>query len=259
MPSTLTQSERANLFHRLHVKGDPLVLFNIWDAGSAKVVAASGAKALATGSWSVAAAQGYSDGQALPLPAAMDNLARIVASVSLPVTIDLEAGYGEAPDIVGATINCAISAGAIGCNLEDQIIGGEGLYKIPDQAARIRAARESADGASIPFFINARTDIFLKTPGDKHDESMVDAAIERAKAYADAGASGIFVPGLKDEKLIERFCEACWLPVNIMHFAGVPPAERLGELGVARVSHGPGPYRQMMKALEAAAKEIYAD
>jgi 2-methylisocitrate lyase-like PEP mutase family enzyme len=257
MPSTLTQSERAALFQRLHVKGDPLVLFNIWDAGSAKVVAASGAQALATGSWSVAAAQGYSDGQALPLTTAMDNLARIVASVSLPVTIDLEAGYGEAPDIVGATIKCAISAGAIGCNLEDQVIGGQGLYSIDDQSQRIRAAREAANQASISFFINARTDIFLKAPADQHDEKLVDAAIERAKAYADAGASGIFVPGLKDEKLIERFCGACWLPVNIMHFAGVPSAERLGELGVARVSHGPGPYRQMMKALEEAARSIY--
>lgn len=259
MKNLPTQSDRAKTFHTLHVKGDPVVLFNIWDAGTAKAVASAGAKAIATGSWSVAAAQGYGDGQALPLAVAMDNLARIVASVTLPVTIDLEAGYGDAPEVVTETVARAAAAGAIGFNLEDQVIGGEGLYSIDDQSKRIRAARQSADRASIPMFINARTDLFLKAPAERHDDQLVSDALQRAQAYADAGASGIFVPGMANEKLIERMCASCPLPVNIMMFPGVPATKRLAELGVARVSHGPGPYRQMMRALEEAAKLVYAE
>ena len=119
MLSPSEQNNRANAFHRLHIKGDPIVLFNIWDAGTAQAVAKAGAKAIATGSWSVAAAQGFKDGQALPLELALDNLTRIVASVTLPVTIDLEAGYGDAPEIVADAVARAIAAGAIGFNLED--------------------------------------------------------------------------------------------------------------------------------------------
>lgn len=253
-----TPAQRADAFHQLHVKGDPVVLYNIWDAGTAKVVAGAGAKAIATGSWSVAAAQGFGDGQALPLDVAMDNLARIVASVDLPVTIDLEAGYGDAPEVVAQTIARAIAAGAIGCNLEDQVIGGEGLYDTPEQARRIRAAREAADRAGVAFFINARTDLFLKASAERHTDELVAHALERARAYAAAGASGIFVPGLADDRLIGVMCDESPLPVNIMMFPAVPPAERLAELGVARISHGPGPYRHVMHVLEEAAKAIYS-
>ena len=251
------QVEYAKIFQGLHVKGDPLVLFNIWDAGSARAVAAAGAKAIATGSWSVAAAQGYRDGQALPLAVALDNLARITASVALPVTIDLEAGYGDAPAAVADSFGRAIAAGAIGCNLEDQIIGGDGLYSIEQQAQRIQAARAAADHAHVPAFVNARTDLFLKAPPAQHDAAMVGAALERARAYAAAGASGFFAPGLADEKLMAHLCAECPLPVNIMAMATTPPAKRMAELGVARISHGPGPYRQMMRALEDAARTVY--
>jgi 2-methylisocitrate lyase-like PEP mutase family enzyme len=253
-----TQREHAETFHRLHRKGNPLVLFNTWDAGSSRVVAEAGAKAIATGSWSVAAAYGFGDGEALPLDVAIENLKRIVAVVQLPVTIDLEAGYGNAPEIVAATVARAMEAGAIGFNLEDQMIGGEGLYTIDAQAARIRAARAAADSAGIPAFINARTDVFLKAPAQKHDDAMVDAALQRASAYAAAGASGFFVPGLVDEKHIARVCAASPLPVNIMMMPAAPNARRLAELGVARISHGPGPYRQMMRALTDAAREVFA-
>ena len=258
MSTPIDQIDHAKTFHRLHVKGNPLVLFNVWDAGTARVVAGAGAKAIATGSWSVAAAQGYDDGQALPLAVALDNLARIVASVTLPVTIDLEAGYGDAPEIVADTVARAIVAGAIGFNLEDQIIGGDGLYSIEDQSRRIRAARQAADRASLPIFINARTDLFLKAAAGRHDDSLVEDALQRAQAYADAGASGIFVPGLVDERLIGRMCTASPLPVNIMVLPAAPTAKRLGELGVARISHGPGPYLQMTQLLDQAARRIYA-
>ncbi len=257
MSIPIEQLKRAESFHALHIKGDPLVLFNVWDAGTARVVAGAGAKAIATGSWSVAAAQGWDDGQALPLAFALDNLARIVASVSLPVTIDLEAGYGDAPTIVADTVARAIAAGAVGFNLEDQIIGGAGLYSIEDQSSRILAARQGADRTAVPVFINARTDLFLKTAPTNHDDSLVDEAIRRAQAYADAGASGIFVPGLVNETMIERMCRASELPVNIMVLPTAPSAKRLAELGVARISHGPGPYRLAMRALGDAARSVY--
>lgn len=251
MPS---QIERAETFARLHMPGSPVVLFNIWDPGSARVVARSGAKALATGSWSVAAAFGFEDGEGLPLDLALENLRRIVAAVDLPVTLDFEGGYGTTPEAVGENFAQALAAGAIGCNFEDRVVAGEGLYSIEDQSARIRALREAAKSAGVPAYINARTDLFLEAGPADHNLNLVEAALERAAAYQQSGASGFFVPGLVDEDLIRRVCEGTSLPVNVMYFSGVPEARRLAELGVARISHGPGPYRLAMKALEEAAK-----
>lgn len=252
-----TQAERAHAFAALHVKGDPVILYNAWDAGSAKVVAAAGAKAIATGSWSVAAAWGYGDGEKVPLDVALMNLARIVAVVDLPVTLDFESGYARAPADVQRNAATAIEAGAIGFNFEDQIVGGEGLYPIAEQQARIRAVRAAADAAKVPVYINARCDHFLKEPAEKHGE-FVDRAIERGRAYAQAGASGYFVPGLANPDLIRKVCSSVELPVNLMMFQGMPSAKELAALGVARLSYGPGPYRLAMRALEAAAKEVYA-
>lgn len=252
------QRAAARLFHSLHVRGQPLVLFNAWDAGSARAVADAGAKAIATGSWSVAAANGFADGEQLPLALAMDNLRRIVAAVALPVTIDLESGYGETPAAVAATVAAALAAGAIGCNLEDSFPADGSLRDIAGQVARLAAARRAADDAGIAFFINARTDVFFQTPAAAHDVTMVDAALERAQAYAVAGASGLFVPGVVAEALIARITEASPLPVNIMAMPGVPDRRRLAELGVARISHGPGPYRGAMQWLTEAAKAAMA-
>jgi 2-methylisocitrate lyase-like PEP mutase family enzyme len=249
------QPARARAFAALHVKGDPLVLFNCWDAGSAVAVAEAGAKALATGSWSVAAAHGYEDGEKLPLDLAIANLARIVDAVDLPVSLDMEGGYGASPAAVAASAREAIGAGGIGCNFEDRIVGGSGLHSTEDQSARIRAMREAADDAGVPFFINARTDIFLGAKPETHGAEMVDAALERARAYADAGASGFFAPGLADEGLIEKLCEASPLPVNIMVLPYTPPRLRLAQLGVARISHGPGPYRAAMAEVARLARE----
>lgn len=245
--------EKTARFAALHVPGKPLVLFNVWDVGSAKVVEGAGAKALATGSWSVAAAHGFTDAEELPRELAMANILRITAATELPVTLDLEGGYGPEPGTVADSARQAIAAGAVGFNFEDQVVGGEGLHSIADQSARIAAARAVAPDA----FINARTDIFLKAPAAEHDAAKLDQAIDRARAYADAGASGFFAPGLASETLIARLCEASPLPVNIMWFAGVPSAKRLAELGVARISHGPGPYRIAMKALGDAALEAF--
>jgi len=141
----ITQSEHAHLLNDLHIKGDPLILFNIWDAGSAKALQEIGAKVIATGSWSVAAAHGYDDGEKLSFDLALANLRRIIASVDLPVTIDLEGGYGQSPVQVQETVTKVIEAGAVGINFEDQIIDDEGLYSIEDQCARITAARAAAE------------------------------------------------------------------------------------------------------------------
>ena len=149
--------EKAESFRALHVPGQPLVLFNIWDPGSAKAVAAGGARAIATGSWSVANANGYVDGERMPLDLAIDNLLRIVLAVDLPVSVDVESGYGRTPDAVGQTIDRTIKAGAIGCNLEDSFPEDGRLREIVDQVKRIEHARKSADAGNVAYFINART------------------------------------------------------------------------------------------------------
>jgi 2-methylisocitrate lyase-like PEP mutase family enzyme len=257
-PNRTDQHDAAHRFHALHVRGKPLVLFNAWDAGSARAVADAGAQAIATGSWSVAAANGFADGEQLPFALALDNLRRIVAAVALPVTVDLESGYGDAPEVVAATVTMALDAGAIGCNLEDSFPADGSLRDVADQVARLEAARRAADAVGVACFINARTDVFFQAPAKAHDMAMVDAALERAHAYAAAGASGLFVPGVIAEPLIARVVEGSPLPVNIMAMTGVPDRKRLAELGVARISHGPGPYRGAMRWLTEAAREAMA-
>lgn len=248
------QARKAEQFRALHVRGKPLVLFNIWDAGGAKAVAATGARAIATGSWSVANANGFADGEHIPLALAIDNLRRIVAATDLPVTVDLESGYGDRPDAVAATIGQAIAAGAVGCNLEDSFPADGRLRETADQIERIRRARQIADAAGLPFFINARTDVFFQRPAAEHDEAMLATASERSRAYADAGADGLFAPGLVAIELIARLANAAPLPLNIMVTDATPPLRALAEHGVARVSHGPRPYLVAMKALEDAAR-----
>ena len=252
------QKSRAETFASLHVEGDPLILFNIWDAGSAMAVEKAGAKALATGSWPVAAAFGFPDGEKLPFDLALDNIRRIVSGTALPVTMDIESGYGVSPREVAATANRAVEAGAIGFNLEDQVIGGEGIYAADVQHERIAAARAACDKLGVPAFINARTDIFLKAPPETHSEDMLADAIVRAHDYEQAGASGFFAPGLTDQAMIETLCREVNLPVNIIALPHVPDKATLASLGVARISYGPVPYRQMMASLDAAAKAAFS-
>ena len=246
---------RFDDFAKLHVAGDPLVLFNAWDAGSAAAVAKSGAKAIATGSASVSMANGYGDGQEVPLDLAIANAARIAKTVDLPVTVDFEGGYAE--DSSGLTANSRRLAetGAIGCNFEDQVVGTARLHDIADQVARIAALRAGAGDA---FFINLRTDLFLKAPAASHDSALADQAIARGKAYADAGANGFFIPGLADLSLVERIAKAVRLPVNAMHLPGGPSRTQWASAGIARVSHGPFPYMAMQEWLTGEAKAALA-
>jgi 2-methylisocitrate lyase-like PEP mutase family enzyme len=246
--------KKADDFRALHVPGRPLVLFNIWDPGSAKAVAMSGASAIATGSWSVAAANGFNDGERLPLDLVIDNLTRIVRATVLPVTVDIESGYGKTAEEVGHTIGLTIEAGAIGCNLEDSFPENGKLRELAEQTARISHARMVADRAGIPYFINARTDVFFQKPPAEHDDTLLKAAIDRALAYADAGADGIFAPGLVDRAMISRLVDATRLPLNIMVGDNTPSLDVLADAGVARVSHGPGPYLTVMKMFEEIAR-----
>jgi 2-methylisocitrate lyase-like PEP mutase family enzyme len=250
----ISQKDKAETFSKLHIKGDPVILFNIWDAGSAKAVSDAGAKAIATGSWSVAAADGYADGEELPLEAALANLRQITATVDLPVTLDFEGGYAGELERLKENIAKVIEAGAIGINFEDQVVGGEGLYSIDEQSKRIAAVREAADKGSVQLFINARTDVFLKTLPAAATGEQLDEVVARAAAYSNAGANGLFAPGLRDRELIRKLCDATPLPVNIFVMPDTPSNREMADLGVARISYGPGPYRKMIDWLKEAGK-----
>ncbi|MCF6275391.1 MAG: isocitrate lyase/phosphoenolpyruvate mutase family protein [Robiginitomaculum sp.] len=253
-----TASNKIKAFRDLHVRGDPLVLYNIWDAGTAKIVADAGAQALATGSASVAGAHGYADGEKLRLGVALRNLKLIIDAVDIPVSIDLESGYGTEPRKVADTVLRAIELGAVGFNLEDQVMGAGALYGIKEQAARIAACRTAVDGVGISAFINAHTDVFLQAGADAQMEALLEDVMQRAQAYHNAGADGLFVPGLIDKAAIKTLCENAPMPVNIMVLPGCPDIEGLAKLGVARISHGPSPYQTAMQTITAGAKALYA-
>jgi 2-methylisocitrate lyase-like PEP mutase family enzyme len=237
-------SSKFERFRALHVPGNPVVLYNIWDVGSAHAMVKAGAKALATGSHPVADAHGWPDGQQVPIDFALANAKRIVDAVELPVTIDFESAYAVDPAAGAANVVRLAATGAIGCNFEDQVIGGEGLHPLKDQAKRIQAIR---DAVGDTFFINARTDLYLKT--QTYDSALVDEAIDRGKAFADAGASGFFVPRLSDPKQIERIVREVPLPLNVIAFPGAPDKRVWAMAGVARISHGPFPHRALMATL----------
>jgi 2-methylisocitrate lyase-like PEP mutase family enzyme len=243
----MNQTDKAKRFAELHVKGAPLLLYNAWDAGSAKSILAAGAQAIATSSWSVAEAQGYRDGEAIPIALAEKIVARIVASIDAPVTVDFEGGYSEDDGELADNVSRLLDLGVIGINFEDRVVKGSGLYSVERQARRIAAIRKAAEQKGIDLFINARTDVFFEHGEDA--AQAVSEALDRAKAYAAVGASGFFVPGLVDDAMIGQICEAVSLPVNVMVMDGVPSNARLSELGVVRISYGPIPYIRAMKAL----------
>ncbi len=240
---------KFEVFAALHVPGDPVVLYNIWDAGSARAVAAAGAKALATGSHPVGDASGFGDGEKVPLDFVFDNARRIMEAVDLPLTVDFEGGYSVDPEQAAQNVAALAATGAVGCNFEDQVIGGEGVHPLKDQVKRIETIRRAVGGQ---FFINARTDLYIKAQA--HDSALVDEVIERGKAFADAGASGFFVPRLADPRHIERIVKDVPLPLNVVAFPGAPSKKEWANAGVARISHGPFPHRALMKQLEEAAK-----
>lgn len=227
-------AEKAQLFRTLHER-PPLVLPNAWDAGSAVMAVAAGAPAVATTSAGVAWALGRRDGQQLSRDASVDVIARIVAAVDVPVTADVEGGYGPSPADVAETVTATLRAGAVGVNLEDSRAVGGPLFTAGEHAARLRAARE-AGGQGL--FVNARTDVFLFGVGDP--DGRVEDVRRRADAYAEAGADCLFVPGLLDRALLSQLAESVPLPLNAMALPGGPTVAELGDAGVTRVSVGPG-------------------
>jgi len=252
----MSQNDKAARFAELHIKGNPLVLYNVWDAGSAKAVAEAGASAIATSSWSVAEAQGFHDGEDIPFALAEQVIGRIAESVDVPVSADFEGGYTDDDGELAANVARLLQSGIAGINFEDRVVKGSGLYDISRQAARITTIRQTADAHGVALFINARTDLFL---GQGNEPSAtVDEAVSRSKAYADAGASGFFIPGLQEEALIARICEGAPLPVNVMVMEGVPDNQRLTAIGVARISYGATPYIEAIRALQERAVTQYA-
>jgi 2-methylisocitrate lyase-like PEP mutase family enzyme len=240
-------------FAALHVPGDPVILYNIWDVGSAHAVIRAGAKALATGSHPVADANGWSDGQGVPIDFALANAKRIADSTELPLTVDFESAYSDDPDQGADNVVRLAATGAVGCNFEDQVIGGKGLHSFTLQAKRIAAIRRAVGDQ---FFINARTDLYIKT--QTHDSALVDEAIERGKAFADAGANGFFIPRLADPRQVERIVKEVPLPLNLISFPGVPSKADWAKVGVARISHGPHPHRALMANFEEMARAAIA-
>lgn len=244
-------SAAVEAFRQLHVPGDPLILVNIWDAGSARAVASAGAKAIATGSYGVAGALGHDDGEDLPLAVALANLDRIRRVTDLPVTIDMEAGYGDTPEQVGAAVAQARDVGAAGINMEDRMPGQTALLSITEAAARYRAAADTG------LFVNARCDVFRGQGAAADGDALVADVLQRARAYADAGASGLFVPFLADARLIGAICAASPLPVNILHSPAAPSHAELAALGVARISHGHLPWAAAMAWLAGQAGHVF--
>lgn len=245
--------EKAERLRQLHRTGRPLILPNAWDAGSAVVFAAAGYPALATSSAGIAFAAGHPDGERMPRDAMIAAVGRIAARVAVPVSADMEAGYGATPEDVADTVRGVVAAGAVGINLEDGLDGG-GLRDPADMLARLRAARAAADAAGVPLFLNARTDVFWQQIGP--EDQRLALAVERLRAYRDAGADGLFVPGRMDLPTIRALAAATDLPLNILGGAGMPSIPELASAGVARVTVGSGPMRAAMGVVRAIAEEL---
>lgn len=229
------QTRRAETFARLHRRGDPLLLANAWDVGSAVTVVGAGARAVATTSAGVAWSLGEPDAGDLGASRAAAAVERIVAAVDVPVSADIEAGYGATPAAVAATMEAVVRAGAVGVNLEDRTDDPDRpLFTAAEQAERLAAARAVADRLAVPVWINARTDIFRLGPGGP---AAVAEALARAEVYAAAGADSLFVPGLVDLAAIGTLA-AGPLPVTVMAWAGAPPVAQFAAAGAVRVSLG---------------------
>lgn len=237
-PATEDHVARAERFRRLHDGPAPLRLVNAWDRFSARVFTLAGAPALGTSSFAVALARGYQDGQRIPWALARDAVADIVdAAGDVPVTADIEAGQGPAPADVATAVDDVITAGAVGVNIEDSLKEAPGeLFTTEAQCDRLRAARGAAQRRSLPLFINARCDVYFgaSVPEAERPREL----LERAAAYAEAGASGVFVPGLTDIGVLASLCKTAGVPVNVMVWPGLPNVEALAGAGVRRISQG---------------------
>lgn len=242
----MTQTELAASFRALH--DDLLVLPNCWDAASARIIQQAGAPALATSSAAVAWSLGTRDGNVLDRNLMLEHLRRIIAVSSVPVSCDIEGGFGDSATDLAETTRLVIEAGAVGVNLEDAF--DRGLRPVEEAAARVRVVREAADAAGIDLYLNARTDGYLLGAAD------FDDTVARAAAYLEAGASGIFVPGVTDLETVSRLTAAIDAPVNILTGPSAPPIAQLKAAGARRVSAGSSLAAAVFGHVERAAREL---
>lgn len=246
--------EKAARLKALHVPGRPLILPNVWDAGSAKIVAAEGYPAIATTSAGIAFSLGYPDGEFVPRAEMLGAIRRIAAAVGVPVSADVEAGYGLEPEAVAATVSDLIAAGVAGANIQDRrMASGDALFDFDVSVARIAAARRAADAAGVPFVVNARTDAFIQANG-REPEATFAEAVRRLSAYRRAGADCLFAPFAPDRAAAARLVRALDGPLNMLQPA-VSVAD-LASAGVARVSFGATVARSAYGMAKHAAREI---
>jgi len=250
------QVGKAEQFRRLHHGPKTLLLPNAWDVASARILEEAGHPAIATTSAGIAYSLGYADGERISRDEMLSVVGRIARAVRVPVTADLEAGYGTTPEAIGDTVKAAIEAGAIGMNLED-LAGEDSLVALPLQIEKIRAVREAGSSTGVPFVLNARTDVFLAAIGP--EESRFEQTVERLRAYVKAGADCVFAPGVTDLATIARLVKAVEAPLNILAVAACPPMAELEKAGVARVSTGSGIMRAAMGLVQRVAKEMIVE
>ncbi len=243
-----TQVQKAARFREMHHGPRILVLPNAWDAGSARVFEDAGFGAIGTTSAGIAASMGRPDGEQVTRDEMLAAVERITQTVSIPVTADMESGYGDPAE----TVRGAIAAGAVGVNLEDA--RGSRLAKLDEGVEMVRAARRAADAAGVPLVINARTDVYLLGIGAP--ETRFDEVVRRANAYREAGAECLFVPGVVDREAIAGLVRAIHGPLNVLTVKGVPAAAELEKLGVARVSSGSGPMRATLHLTRKIAQDL---
>ena len=249
------QARKAERFRSLHHREAPLVLPNIWDAGSAVMAADAGFPAMATTSAGVAWALGYADGEQMPREEMLKAVGCIAARVQLPLTADMEAGYGAAPGDVAETIRLTLEAGAIGINLEDGIDHAAGsVYELSAALERIAAARAAADESGVPLVINARTDVYFG--GQRTDAEKFSEAVERANAYLEAGADCAFVIAVTGNAIIGDLVREIDGPLNIIASSSALDINTLTRLGVKRVSLASGMARSVLSSFKAALEEL---
>jgi|SRR6185312_3377018 len=252
-PSKL--KENAAAFGAMHRGPKILLLPNVWDAASAVIVRQAGFDALASTSAGIAFSLGYPDGQRISREEMLAVVARIVKSVDVPVTADVEAGYGPRPEDAAETTRGVLQAGAVGLNLEDATRDTENpLEDLQLQVEKIRAVREAAASSGVPVVLNARTDAYLLKVGEP--AKRYDLALKRLHAFRDSGADCLFIPGLTDVETIQRFVRDLKFPVNILAGPGAPPISALEKMGVARASLGSGVMRATLGHLRRIAAEV---
>ncbi|HEV2388679.1 MAG TPA: isocitrate lyase/phosphoenolpyruvate mutase family protein [Candidatus Acidoferrales bacterium] len=244
---------KAERLRSLHAGPRILVLCNVWDAAGARIVEEAGLPAVATSSAAIANSLGYPDGQRISREEMAAAVRRIARAVAVPVTADMESGYGPTPEAAAETVRAALEAGAVGLNLEDAIEERQ-FIDISLQCERIRAAREAGARAGVPIVINARTDVYLARQGEP--AARFEHAVRRANAYREAGGDCLFVPGVTDAATIGRLAREITGPINILAVATTPPVAELERLGVRRVSVGSGPMRAAMALMRRIAREL---